>query len=140
MKKIHFLLFIFLSIQNIPKFSCQCTVDSCYGGCCANNICLNTTDISMCQFDKNYNFDFLINTLIALASFIVGWIIYNDIFLTIFFIFERISTLCYEFPMHAKNFLFLVDLWNHGKLSLLLLLRAEEKEKTGRNRSEVRLQ
>lgn len=67
--------FIFILICNqktqISGQSTTCDLTTCPHGCCTSDQRC-TTDISACQLNKNYDFDYLINTLIALAAFIIG--------------------------------------------------------------------
>lgn len=65
------LSFLFLLLYFPRLIPAECVAEQC-SGCCSGGNCINTTDISRCHLDKNYNFDFLINTLLALASFIIG--------------------------------------------------------------------
>lgn len=74
MKKFFVFLFIlnFSQITQIYGQSTTCDLTTCQEGCCtSDNRC--TTDISACQLNKNYDFDYLIYTLIALAAFIIGY-------------------------------------------------------------------
>lgn len=67
MKFIFFLIFlVFLSLS-----TCQeCNPQDCQSKCCIAGVC--EADDLRCQFVPNYEFNYLINTLIALVSFIIG--------------------------------------------------------------------
>jgi len=104
MKTILFVFLLTLAFQNFIGSYSQCIASQCTG-CCADDICLNTTDVSTCQLSPNYNFSILIQTLIALAAFIIGK--NNLVFFFSTKIFIRISYiyLCNKLPCNEKNFL-----------------------------------
>ena len=74
----YFFILSFIIFQIILPSNAQnppCNITVCSVGCCDNSgNCVQ--DVSACQLIKNYDFTYLINTLITLASFIIGSLLF----------------------------------------------------------------
>ena len=67
-KMIKLLFYIFMSFMIINAL--ECDPNSCENRCCINGVCAN--NILECKFVANKEFNYLVDTLIALAAFIIG--------------------------------------------------------------------